>query len=70
MNSWNFADYGISEDPHDGLQDLLVHVDEDTDTLIEILAEFFVECPDCWHQFCAFWVDWRNAEIEEEQEQL
>ncbi len=63
------TDHGISEDPHDGLQDLLAQIDEDMDTLLETLAEFFVECPDCWHQFCAFWVEWRNTEVQEEDQQ-
>ncbi len=68
MNEWMFSDHGISEDPHDGLQDLLAQVDEDVDTLLEVLGEFFVECPESWHQFCSFWVSWREAELDEEDD--
>jgi hypothetical protein len=67
MNPWLFSDHGISEDPPDGLQDLLAQVDEDVDSLLEVLGEFFVECPDAWRQFCQFWVNWRDEELEEEE---
>ena len=69
MNEWMFADHGISEDPHDGLQDLLAQVDEDVDTLLEVLSEFFVECPDAWHQFCSFWVNWRDEELNGDEDE-
>lgn len=67
MSEWMFSDHGISEDPRDGLQDVLAQVDEDVDGLLEVLSEFFAECPDAWHQFCAFWVNWRESEMQEEE---
>jgi hypothetical protein len=68
MKEWRFSDHGISEDPRDGLQDLMAQVDEDTEKMLEALGDFFVECPDAWHQSCQFWVNWREAESNEEEE--
>lgn len=66
MSPWLFTDHGISEDPHDGMQDLLAQADTDADTLFEVLTDFFGECPDAWRQFCAHWVKWHEAELEDE----
>ena len=66
MRTWAFADRGISEDPHNGLQDLLAQSDEDIDTLLAYLGDFFDECPDAWKQFCVCWVKWHDDESVED----
>lgn len=66
MSDWLFSDSGISEDPRNGLQDLLAHYDEDIDGLLDVLAEFFLEYPETWHQFCAAWVQWHESETHED----
>ena len=70
MKEWGFSDYGISEDPHDGLQDLMAQVEEDMEKMLEVLGDFFVECPDAWQQFCQFWVNWREAETNGEEDEV
>lgn len=65
MTPWTFADKGISEDPHDGLKDILAQVDQDVDEVLDILAEFFYERPDSWQEFCHAWMQYRRAAIEE-----
>lgn len=61
MNNSLFSDGGISEDPYNGMHDLLAHYDDDIEGLSEVLTEFFVECPECWKQFCHFWHDWSDT---------
>jgi len=65
MDNWGYSKQGISEEPHDGINDLLAQVDVDMDSLIDLFGDFFAECPDSWNQFCAFWIKYRNEQMEE-----
>ncbi len=65
MNDWGLSNVGISDDPHDGLNDLLAQMDEDVDSLVDIMGDFFDECPEAWKQFCVFWVKYCQEEMEE-----
>lgn len=70
MKEWGFSHYGISPEPHDGLQDLMAQVDEDMEKMMEALVDFFVECPDAWQQFCQFWVHWRESETDDTESEV
>lgn len=67
MNDWGYSKLGISEDPHDGINDLLAQLDEDVDSLLDLLGDYFDECPEAWEQFCAFWIKYCEDEMEEDQ---
>ncbi len=66
MSPWRTNNQSINEDPNLALQDLLAQNEQDTDVIIEMLNDFFIECPDAWNQFRAFWVKWQETEEEEE----
>jgi|GEM_PF-1242622 len=65
MNPYSFSRQEISEDPNHALQDILAQTQEEADALIEMLNDFFVECPGAWEQFRAFWKEWRETVTEE-----
>ncbi len=68
MSPWRFTNQSINEDPTLALQDLLAQTEQDTEALTEMLNDFFVECPDAWEQFRAFWKEWRKIASEDEDE--
>ncbi len=65
MNQYNLGDQEISEDPNHALQDILAQTKEEADALIEMLNDFFIECPDAWDQFREFWKDWSASAVED-----
>ena len=66
MDNWGESKQGLSEEPHDGISDLLAQFGDDSDSLVDLFGDYFEECPDSWKQFCAFWIKYRNEQIEEE----
>jgi len=68
MNQYNLGEQEISEDPNHALQDILAQTKEEADALIEMLNDFFVECPDAWDQFREFWKDWSTSASEDNSE--
>lgn len=68
MNQGLLREQEISEDPNHALQDVLAHTQEEAEVLVEMLNDFFVECPDAWNQFREFWKDWCVVGIEDNLE--
>jgi len=70
MNQYNLGKQEISEDPNHALQDILAQTKEEADALIEMLNDFFVECPDAWNQFREFWKEWSASASEDVLENI
>jgi len=70
MNQYNLGEQEISEDPNHALQDILAQTKEEADALIEMLNDFFVECPDAWDQFRGFWKEWSVSASEDDLENI
>ena len=70
MNQFSFGNQEISEDPNHALQDILAQTQEEADALIEMLNDFFVECPDAWDQFRGFWKEWSMSASEDNSESI